>query len=372
MKTVLYFQAKGNVSARQKLEGVYAYGREHGWEVQVVDPVSSAGKVAKLLAFWSPDGALVECGSGQNLFEPEIFGKTPVVFVDRTPSTLRSPAFCVMHDSVATAQVAARELIALNLNAFAYVPWPEPRYWSEMRERGFADALKLNGRGLIRFAGKVSSSDVHEWQRELAAWLQDLPKPIGVFAANDFTAAQVAAAAGRLGLGIPDDVALVGVDNDELLCENVNPTLSSVMPDFRAAGGKAAALLDRRMENPRLRPTTETFGPLKLVRRASSHRAKRIDREVLAALELIRREACTGLTARQVVATFPCSRRMAEIRFRAVTGHSVLDEIQSVRREKALELLKDPTLDRNAVANFCGYASGNALMNFLRKTRKDA
>ena len=366
VKTVLYFQGTGKVPARQKLEGVYAYGRDHGWNVQVIEPGASERKAAELIEFWVPDGVIVECGSGQNHFDIRLFAKTPVVFLDRNPKTLKAPAFCVTHDSIATAKVAARELLSLKLTAYAYVPWPEPRFWSEDREEGFSAALRLNGCGYVRFNGKAKSSDIRALQSELGAWLKGLPKPVGIFAANDFMAAQVAAAASRAGLNIPEDIALVGVDNDELLCENTNPTLSSVMPDFRAAGEKAAELLARRMDNPKCRPTAETFGPLRLVRRSSTNRSKRVDREVLAALDLIRREACNGLKARDVFSSFTCTRRMAEIRFRAATGKSPLEAIQEVRRAKAEELLKDPTRDRNTIANLCGYSSANALANFLR------
>ena len=366
MTTILYFQGTGKVPARQKLEGIYAYGRKHGWDVQIIESGASERKAAELVEFWTPDGVIVECGSAQNHFDIRLFGKTPVVFLDRNPKTLTTPAFCVTHDSVATAKVAARELLSLKLTAYAYVPWPEPRFWSEDREKGFSEALRLNGQGYARFNGKAKSTDIRALQKELGAWLADLPKPVGIFASNDFMAAQAAAAASRAGLNIPEDIALVGVDNDELLCENTNPTLSSVMPDFRAAGEKAAGLLARRMADPKCRPTAETFGPLRLVRRASSNRAKRIDREVLAALDLIRREACNGLKAKDVFSCFPCSRRMAEIRFRAATGKSPLEAIHAVRREKALELLADPTRDRTAISNLCGYSSANALANFLR------
>ena len=109
--------------------------------------------------------------------------------------------------------------------------------------------------------------------------------------------------------------------------------------------------------------------PHKLVRRSSTNRTKRIDREVLAALDLIRREACNGLKARDVLAAFTCTRRMAEIRFRTATGKSPLEAIQEIRRAKAEELLKDPTRDRTAIANLCGYSSANALANFLRRDR---
>ena len=369
MNTILYFQSVGKVSARQKLEGVYAYGREHGWNVQVIEPDVAERKAKDLVRFWEPNGIIVECGSGQNHFDPVIFGNIPAVFLDRNPKTLRTTAPCVTHDSVATAKIAARELLSLKLTTYAYIPWPEPRFWSDDRERGFAAALRLNGFGYARFNGKAKPSVIHALQKELSAWLEELPKPVGIFAANDFMAAQVAATASRIGLSIPEDVALVGVDNDELLCENTKPTLSSVMPDFRAAGEKAAALLARIMANPKCRPAAGTFGPLRLVRRSSSNRAKRIDREVLAALDLIRREACNGLKARDVFASFTCTRRMAEIRFRAATGKSPLEAIQEIRRAKAEELLKDPARDRNAIANLCGYSSANALANFLRHGR---
>ena len=369
MKRILYFQATGKVSARQKLEGVYAYGRTHGWDVQVIDPGTPARKAKELAEFWTPDGILVECGSEQNHFAPVLFGLTPVVFLDRNPKALKRLAFCVTHDSLATAKVAARELLSLKLSTYAYVPWPEPRFWSEDREKGFAAALRLNGYGYARFGGRAKSSDIRALQKELGAWLIGLPKPVGIFAANDFMAAQVAAAASRTELKIPDEIAIVGVDNDELLCENTKPTLSSVMPDFHSAGGKAAALLARIMANPKVRPTSETFGPLRLVRRSSTNRAKHTDREVLAALDLIRREACNGLKARDVFASFTCTRRMAEIRFRAATGKSPLKVIQEIRRTKAEELLKNPTRDRNAIANLCGYSSANALANFLRRDR---
>ena len=365
---VLYFQSTGKVSTLQKLEGVYASGREFGWDVQVIEPAATERKAMELVRFWEPDGVIAECGSEQNHFDPRIFGNTPVVFLDRNPKTLDGAAFCVMHDSAATARIAARELLSLRLSAYAYVPWPEQRFWSDERENGFAVALRLNGHGYARFSGKARSSNVRALQKELGIWLTGLPKPVGVFAANDVMAAHVAAAAARSGLKIPESIALVGVDNDELLCENTKPTLSSVMPDFRAAGEKAAALLARLMENPKVRPTSETFGPLKLVRRSSTNRSKRTDREVLAALDLIRREACNGLKARDVLASFTCTRRMAEIRFRTATGKSPLEAIQEIRRAKAEELLKDPTRDRTAIANLCGYSSANALANFLRRS----
>ena len=372
MKTVLYIQSPGKLPAIRKLEGVLSVSRRNGWRIRRVDECEDAEAAKSLAEFWRPDGIIVECGSERNLFPPTLFGATPVVFLDRNPDTLGGFPASVAHDSAATARAAARELLSLDLETYGYVPWPKPRFWSDERERGFSSAIALNGKRAEVFRCKSKERGTRGYLSELRSWLASLKKPAGIMAANDEIAADVLAELGQLGIAVPGDAAVVGVDNSELVCENTMPTLSSIEPDFRLAGEKAAEMLGRMMSDPRYKAKPETFGPLRLVRRASSFRTRRIDRDVLAALDLIRREACAGLTARDALRHFKCSRRMAEIRFRAVTGTSPLAAIQDVRRKRALEMLKDPSMDRNAIANMCGYSSANALCNFLRKTKRTA
>ena len=367
MRTILYFRSSDKDPARQKVAGVYAFAHGLNWNIREVEPGATPHKAVELVRFWNPDGIIVECGSGQNLYDPKAFNPVPTVFLDRNPKTFGRPAFSVTHDSIATAEVAARELLSLRLKSYAYVPWPEPRFWSDEREAGFANALQVNGCSYIRFNGKATVSSLAALQGKLAAWLDTLPKPCGIFAANDFLAAQVLAVAMRSGIPVPQDLAVIGVDNDELTCENTKPTLSSIMPDFRLAGEMAADMLNRIMITPSLKPQSMRFGPFRLVRRSSTMRRNPVDHDVLSAMDLIRREACNGLKARDVFALFRCSRRMAEMRFRSATGQSPLDVIQDVRLQKAKDLLRDDSRDRNAIANLCGYSSANALANFLRK-----
>jgi len=366
MISVLYLHAVTRSAITRKLAGIYAFARTHDWSVHAIEGRFSSDQLQDLQDFWHPNGVIVECGSATNQFDPLLFGRTPVVFLDRDPKTLPHPAFCVTHDSRATARLAAQELLRLNLAAYAYVPWFESRFWSEEREEGFAAALKLNGMDFSLFTAQKCANDIMELQRRLAEWISGLPKPVGIFAANDDMAVHVLVAANRLKLAVPQEIAVLGVDNNEMLCENTHPTLTSVMPNFEAAGHKAAEMLAARMANPRQRPHTETFGPRTIVRRSSTNRSTKSDAHVLDACDLIRRKACEGLRARDMASLFPCSRRMAEIRFRNIMGHSILDEIQAIRRAKAEELLMNPSLDANAVANFCGYSSANALRNFLR------
>ena len=112
-----------------------------------------------------------------------------------------------------------------------------------------------------------------------------------------------------------------------------------------------------------------TYGPLRVVRRASTRILARHDAEVAAALELIERESCMGLTAAQVVRLFPCSRVYAEMRFRRATGQSILEAIQAVRLERAKELLRNPSQQLKSIADFCGFRNQNSLCKFfLKKT----
>ena len=205
------------------------------------------------------------------------------------------------------------------------------------------------------------------WQKTLRRWIERLPKPCGIFAANDAVAAEVLIAAAQTGFEVPREIAVCGVDNFTPICEHTVPTLTSVQPDFLMAGELAARTLDEIMQGQRRQATRLTFGPASIVRRASTRICRRYDPEVTAAMELIRRRACEGISSAEVVTTFTCSRRMAEIRFRQIAGRSILDEIQAMRLDKAKELLKNSSLDVSAIANFCGFKAANAFWKFFKQ-----
>ena len=174
-----------------------------------------------------------------------------------------------------------------------------------------------------------------------------------------------------LNLSLPHDLSVIGVDNYANVCETTSPTLTSVEPDFRRAGVSAAMMVLEiaQASNRSAIERRRSYGPLRVVRRASTRVLARHDPEVAAALEMIETNACAGLTAAQVVKLFPCSRVYAEMRFRKATGQSILEAIQSVRLERAKELLRNPGQQIKAIADFCGLKSQNSLCKFfLKKT----
>ena len=368
MKTVLCFQSTSKASSAEKLGGVQSIATKCGWHVQIVDGIPTAKKIKSLVSFWNPEGAILECGGMAATVDPSAFGSLPVVFFDHDPQCLPAKAFCVTHDSAATGRMAARELMESGVTQFAFVPYPERRFWSEERERGFVAALSLNGRPCHVFSPGLPSKVSTRWHRKLREFLKELPKPCALFAANDYTAAEVLAAAEFIGVKVPYALSVIGVDDAVSICERTKPTLSSVKPDFRRGGELAALLLLARLRDGASfkGERRRTFGPLAVVRRASTRRLAVEDAMVTAALGLIRREACSGLSAKTVLAQFLCSRRMAEVRFRKAVGHSVLDEIHDVQLARAKDLLRDGNMPLKAISDFCGFENPNSLRKFFK------
>ena len=378
-KTVLFFESAFCQTNQTLQDGVRRYARASNWQVRTVEygraardrtgdaGVKGSADIRRLAAFWEADGCIVDCGNEPTTFMAADFGRLPTVFLDRHPDTIEPDAVCVSSDAGSVASSAAQVLLELGFNDYAYVGWLEPVTWSEEREARFAEIVNLNGKAFHPFprsSRKVSDRRLHA---SLLSWLARLPRPCGIFAANDYVAQIVLEACAQLRIAVPDEMAVVGVDNEDRICENTRPSLTSVLPDNDLAGYMAAELLDRMKRGER--PDSLTFGALTVVRRQSTCRYRRSDLRVLAAVEAIRRKACAGLTARAVIAEMGCSRRLAEMRFREVTGHSILDEITDVRLTHARMLLRDPRKTVEMVAASCGYNSPVALRKaFLSHT----
>ena len=349
---VLFFQSTTQKSWRDKLTGVYRFAREAGWLVQVVDANIPQQGIRATLDLWQPIGCIVDRALAHDDELTHVFGGTPLVFLDRHVVGKRQPTrSVVVHDSAASARCAAEELLASGIGHFSYVPWTKPAFWSDEREAAFAAAVLKAGRTYVRWAGSPAL----------------LPKPCGILCANDMVAQTVLLEARFRAIRVPEDLLVVGIDNDPLICENTRPTLTSVLPDFENAGYLVAGLLADAIEGKA--PRCVTYGPVRIVRRESSRRLARDDSRVAKALAFIRRNACDqGFRTDDIVAEMGCSRRLADLRFREATGHSIRDEIHSIRMERAFDLLRDPRQSIGAIPSLCGYASEPFFKRLFKKT----
>ncbi len=369
MEVILYFQPSAKSSAPGKLYGVQEIAAINGWHVQTVEGRISKKRIKELRDFWHPIGAIAECGSESASIDTSIFGDLPVVFYAHNPKSLPASALSVSHDSAETARAAAKELMTTGFDSFAFIPFERKTYWSEERKKAFMTALKLNGKKCRVFDTGPGYLDHTERQIRLRTFLSSLERPCAVFAANDVTAADVVTAAHFENIDIPKDLAIIGVDNYEHICEHTTPPLSSIEPDFRLGGRTAATMLlavikdGGRFSGERHR----SFGPLRIVRRATTRLLSTYSKHVSKALELIRSEACSGITASDVAKLFPYSRRLADIRFRLATGHSILEEIHKVQLERAKQILLESDRQIKSISDFCGFKNPNSLRKFFKR-----
>lgn len=370
MKVILYFQSPIKRSDPGKLEGARDIAKRMGWHVQSVEAMPTKQLLGELKSFWNPIGVIVDTDGWKDELRLQDFKDYPTVFLDLVPSKGNDRYFTICLDSESIGMCAAKELLVSGRDNFAYIPFYENRHWSEVRGEGFRKALAMNGKTCHVFAASDAKPDSVAYRQSLTRFLLDLPRPCAVFAANDETAERVMTTASLAGLNVPDDLSVLGVDNYEPICEATSPTLSSIELDFRRCGELAVLMMEAVLRDGKdyEGDRRQAFGMSQVVRRASTRIARgATDREVQAALDLIRREACNGLQAETVMKTFACSRPIAAQRFKSATGHTILQEIHAVRLARAKTLLKDPNRLLKSISDFCGFKDPNSLRKFFLK-----
>jgi LacI family transcriptional regulator len=258
------------------------------------------------------------------------------------------------------AVLAASHLLERNLRSFAYCGVASRTIdpWNRQRRAAFVSHLKSAGYGCSVYKGRESAS--HSWdqlQGRLADWLSDLTKPLGLMAANDARARHVLEACRRLGLSVPEDVAVIGVDNDELICNLAYPPLTSIVQGTEEIGHRAAELLDRLM-NRRVRKATHLLvDPVGVITRESTDLVATEDVVASTSLAFIRQYACQGIQVADVARAADVSRSTLDARFRRVVGRSVHDEIQRIQLSAAQQLLTTTNLPVEEVAQRAGFSS---------------
>lgn len=337
---VLFFQATTSKSWRDKLAGVYRFAQKVGWQVQLVNTRGNRTEILKSINLWQPIGCIIDRALTYAKDPVKFFKGIPIALLDQNPKTVTGTHSSITHNSAASARLAAQELLKTGAVAFTYIPWHAPTFWSAQREAAFSAAVRAAGRRYVK------------WTNDFRA----LPKPCGILCANDMTAQHAMHFAVKDGWQIPGDLLFVGIDNDELICDNLSPTLTSVLPDFEQAGYTVAQLLKETLDGLPVRNVS--YEPIAIIRRGSSRWMEKSDVRVAKALDYIRKHAFEPeLKTEDIVREMGCSRRLADLRFREVAHRSIRDEIHAVRMEKAFSLLCNRNQAIGPIANLCGYDS---------------
>jgi LacI family transcriptional regulator len=351
--------------------GIAAYAQQvANWSIYIEENALHAQRLPDL-ARWRADGVLADLDDPQVARQVRACG-TPVVAFGggygwHAPQW---PVPYFLTDNGAVARLAAQHLLDRGFRQFAFCGYPATRIngWSAERQLAFSETVQRAGCRCHAYRGSRTAE--RHWSLlcdRLGCWLAALPKPLGVMAANDKRARQVLEACRLTGLRVPEEVAVVGVDNDEMLCQLSTPSLTSVEQGAQRIGYEAAQLLDRLMRGRRARRLRHVVAPVGVVTRASTDALAVSDPDVVAAAQLIRQRATAGLRVSDVMHFVAVSRSTLEKRFKQALGRTLFAEIRRVQLARAASLLTESSLPLKQVAARSGFRSVQHMTTLFAK-----
>lgn len=340
-----------NAYARNLLLGVVGYIREHApWSFYLVEQGRGDDPPA-WLARWDGDGIIARIESPR-IAEAVVSSGLPAVDVSAARHIPSLP--WVETDDIAIANLAADHLLERGFKHLAFCG--DGRFaWSRQRDEAFSRRVTEAGLEIYHAPPASAPGEPASEMAALLHWLRALPKPVGVFACYDLRGQQVLDACRHLRLAVPEEVAVLGVDNDELLCELAYPPLSSVIPNARRAGYEAAALLERLMRGETLATLETRVPPLGLHARQSTDVLAIEDPHVAQAVRYIREHACDPIDVADVLRVVPVSRRILEKRFLKLLNRTPHAEILNARLNRVRQLLTDTELSLEEIAVRSGF-----------------
>lgn len=341
-----------NAYARGLLKGIVAYLREHTpWSVYLSEH-TRGDKAPAWLANWGGSGIIARI---ENPAIAEALRSLQVPIVDVSAARLIPSLPWFETDDGAIAHLAAEHLLERGFRKFAFAG-DQQFNWSNWRGEHFENCVRAAGYACQMYKGPKKASRGEEEAHEIERWISSLEKPVGILACYDFRGLQVLDACRRLGVAVPDEVAVIGVDNDELLCELANPPLTSIIPNTFNTGYKAAALLDEMMAGRKAKGEAHLIAPIGIATRRSTDVLAIEDRNIARAIHYIRNNACTGINVSDVLKAVPQSRRLLEKRFVKLLGRTPHQEIIRVQLEQVKRLLAETELSLDEVASRSGFA----------------
>jgi LacI family transcriptional regulator len=339
---------------RQILRGIIRYLRSHGpWSV-FSDARELAASPPSWLRRWPGDGIICRSTTRALAAAARRKGVPLVNLNDVAPNWPGLPY--IESDHAAIGRLAAAHLLERGFRHFAFCGFTGHE-WSGKTQAGFTAAVAATS-APATYTSPWGGPLAQPWEKEetrLADWLRGLPRPLGVLACNDLRGQHVIEACARVGLRVPEEIAVVGVDDDVLLCELCDPPLSSVVPNAERVGYEAAALLDRLMAGGPAPEEDLLVFPLGITTRQSTDVLAIEDAHIATAVRYIREHACRGATVGDVLAQVPLSRTMLERGFRKYLGRSPQQEIRAIQLKRVKQLLADTNLKLVDIAERAGF-----------------
>jgi LacI family transcriptional regulator len=356
---------------RGLLRGIVRFARLHGPWSFYISPGDFEHALPKM-KLWGGSGIIARVETIE-LAKAIVDAQIPTVLVgaDHRVAT-KVPELATMSeiwaDSEGAGILAAEHLVERGFECFGYVGVPD-RIWSQHRCDAFCATVRKAGYIPYVYEPPRLQKD-RRWESEqsiLADWIRALPKPTGLMACNDDRGRGVLEACRTAGLHVPEEVAVIGVDNDELFCDLADPPLSSVALNAEHGGYRTAQVLDQTMKGRIKSPQRLVVEPTHVVIRRSTDVIPHNGREAGAAIAFIHRNRQRNISVAEVAAATGLSRRSLEIKFRAAVGKTIREEIQRIRLDHAKRMLRETDLPISKIAESSGYNSASYLTQVFRR-----
>ncbi|NJL30489.1 MAG: substrate-binding domain-containing protein [Phycisphaerales bacterium] len=347
---------------RGVLQGVIQYARPgRPWVFRTFRP---DGPVKLELRSWRPHGLITHIADHN---DAQMVLDTHLPAVDVSGNMQDNPLPRIPLDDAAIGATAAHHLLQRGFVHLAALSYHQAAF-AQARVNGFTTTVAGHHREAVVSQFLIPLGQLRRRNararivadRRLRQWLVNLPKPVGVLAVNDELGLILTEACREQGIHVPEQVAVVGVDADDLICSMAHPPLSSVALPVRSLGYAAAQMLDRLMQGHK--PSVPApLAPLDVRTRQSTDIMAIVDEDLAAALRFIRLHACEPIAMPDLLQQVPVSRRSLERRFRLILGRTFLQELQRVRVEMAQQMLASTNLPMPLIAQRCGLGTGKQL-----------
>jgi LacI family transcriptional regulator len=348
---------------RSCLFGIASYLRNHGsWQILHLEN-SITDELPKVVRQWKGDGVISRINN-ERMARSVARLRLPVV--DIRGAQRVSGCATLSTDPEACAMLAAEHFLERGFRHFAFCGYPGVNF-SDQRCEHFVRIIGEHDYRTTVFRGSnrgplITDSNVHETSGELAEsqlaeWLKTLPRPVAVFTCNDIRGRQVLAACASAGLAVPDEVAVLGVDNDEIICGLSRPALSSIEQDTYQLGYEGATILEGMMAGDAPPKQPILVAPKGIHIRQSSDVLAMEEPDVAMAVRYIRDHACEGVSVEEMVRDLMVSRTTLERRLLKALGRSPKAEMERVRFDRAKQLLAETSHKLQRVAVMLGFST---------------
>lgn len=362
MKKIVLLLETSRSFGRQLIMGIANYSKLYGPWSFYKEPIDLKSSFPHLTS-WKPDGIIMR----DSLITKELLKLNIPTIVAIHNSTYPKDLPTIKTDSKAIAQMASQHFLEKGLRNMAFCGFDDFE-WSKERGKYFSMFNEEAGYKTQIYVqqNKHIDSDWENEQRHVSEWIINLPKPVGIFAANDDRGQHILEVCKLINLNVPEDVAVIGVDNDPMICEIGDPPLTSIALNVESAGFEAAKLMDYMITNRKLSGEQIAVSPVHIVQRQSSDILAVGDPEVNRAINFIKKNAQNKILVKDVVKQTNLSRRTLERKFKQSIRRSIYGEIKRVRIELIAKMLIETDLPISHISSLFNFTDIEHISRYFK------